>query len=547
MADVAKAGEGLLSGSMKKRFNVTGLCMPDRHYMADISERLEEIKIYVDNGDYFTINRARQYGKTTTLNALKRRLEDEYTVFMISFEGIEEEVFADTGSFCIRLTGLLYDTLDFGEVSGVPEDIREEMYQRSIGDSREMNFRVLTSLLLRICQRADRPVVLMIDEVDQAGNYQVFATFLGVLRDMYLKRDTRPAFQSVILAGVYDIKNLKEKIRPDKEGISDSPWNIAADFEVDMSLSVKGISSMLDMYEKDYHTGMSVQKIAQMIYDYTSGYPFLVSRICKIADEVITGNEEFADESLVWTKDGIQSAIRRLLVERNTLFESLMGKVDSSPELERMLYSLLFVGKDVPYNADHQAITVASMFGFVKNVDGNVAIANRIFEMRLYNRFLSVEELRESDIYKASVHEKNQFVIGGHLNMRLILEKFTEHFAELYRDSEEKFIEESGRKLFLLYLRPIINGTGNYYIESRTRSMGRTDVIVDYRGERFITEMKIWRGKEYNSRGEKQMIGYLEDYHQKTGYMLSFCFNKKKNVGVKEIVIGDKKIIEAVI
>ncbi len=547
MADVAKAGEGLLSGSMKKRFNVTGLCMPDRHYMADISERLEEIKIYVDNGDYFTINRARQYGKTTTLNALKRRLEDEYTVFMISFEGIEEEVFADTGSFCIRLTGLLYDTLDFGEVSGVPEDIREEMYQRSIGDSREMNFRVLTSLLLRICQRADRPVVLMIDEVDQAGNYQVFATFLGVLRDMYLKRDTRPAFQSVILAGVYDIKNLKEKIRPDKEGISDSPWNIAADFEVDMSLSVKGIASMLDMYEKDQHTGMSVQKIAQMIYDYTSGYPFLVSRICKIADEVITGNEEFADKSLVWTKDGIQSAIRRLLVERNTLFESLMGKVDSSPELERMLYSLLFVGKDVPYNVDHQAITVASMFGFVKNIEGNVAIANRIFEMRLYNRFLSVEELRESDIYKASVHEKNQFVIGGHLNMRLILEKFTEHFAELYGDSEEKFIEESGRKLFLLYLRPIINGTGNYYIESRTRSMGRTDVIVDYRGERFITEMKIWRGKEYNSRGEKQMIGYLEDYHQKTGYMLSFCFNKKKDVGVKEIVIGDKKIIEAVI
>lgn len=547
MADVAKAGEGLLSGSMKKRFNVTGLCMPDRHYMADISERLEEIKIYVDNGDYFTINRARQYGKTTTLNALKRRLEDEYTVFMISFEGIEEEVFADTGSFCIRLTGLLYDTLDFGEVSGVPEDIREEMYQRSIGDSREMNFRVLTSLLLRICQRADRPVVLMIDEVDQAGNYQVFATFLGVLRDMYLKRDTRPAFQSVILAGVYDIKSLKEKIRPDKEGISDSPWNIAADFEVDMSLSVKGIASMLDMYEKDQHTGMSVQKIAQMIYDYTSGYPFLVSRICKIADEVITGNEEFADKSLVWTKDGIQSAIRRLLVERNTLFESLMGKVDSSPELERMLYSLLFVGKDVPYNVDHQAITVASMFGFVKNIEGNVAIANRIFEMRLYNRFLSVEELRESDIYKASVHEKNQFVIGGHLNMRLILEKFTEHFAELYGDSEEKFIEESGRKLFLLYLRPIINGTGNYYIESRTRSMGRTDVIVDYRGERFITEMKIWRGKEYNSRGEKQMIGYLEDYHQKTGYMLSFCFNKKKDVGVKEIVIGDKKIIEAVI
>ena len=110
------------------------------------------------------------------------------------------------------MAGLLHDTLEFGEVSGIPEDIREELYQRSVGDSQEMNFRILTNLLIRICRQAGKPVVLMVDEVDQAGNYQVFTTFLGVLRDMYLKRDTRPAFQSVILAGVYDIKNLKDKV-----------------------------------------------------------------------------------------------------------------------------------------------------------------------------------------------------------------------------------------------------------------------------------------------------------------------------------------------
>ncbi len=532
---------------MRKKFNVTGLCIPDRHYMADISKSLEEMKRYVDEGDYFTVNRARQYGKTTMLNALKRRIEDEYTVFLISFEGMEEEVFADTGSFCLRLVGLLYDTVEFKEVAGIPEDIREEMCRISSGNSGKMNFRLLTNLLLRICQRADRPVVLMIDEVDQSGNYQVFTTFLGVLRDMYLKRDTRPAFQSVILAGVYDIKNLKEKIRPQKEGASDSPWNIAAEFEVDMSLSAESIAYMLQMYEADHHTGMEVESIAQMIYDYTSGYPFLVSKICKIVDEAVVGNDRSLGKTNAWTAEGLQAAIRKLLAERNTLFESMSGKVDSFPELERMLYTLLFVGKDIPYNADDQAITTASMFGFVKNRDGNVVLANRIFEMRLYNRFLSVEEMRESEIYKASLCDKNQFVIGGRLNMRLVLEKFVRHFNDLYAGSEEKFIEESGRKLFLLYLRPIINGTGNYYIESRTRSMGRTDVIVDYRGERYITEMKIWREKEYNNRGEKQIVGYLEDYHQKTGYMLSFCFNKNKKTGVQEIVIGDKMVIEAIV
>ena len=201
-----------------------------------------------------------------------------------------------------------------------------------------------------------------------------------------------------------------------------------------------------------------------------------------------------------------------------------MGKVDSYPELERMLYTVLFVGKDIPFNTDNQAVMVASMFGFVKNMGGNVALANRIFEIRLYNRFLSVEEMRESDIYRASIYDKNQFMVGGYLNMRLVLEKFVGHFDELYGDCEEKFIEESARKLFLLYLRPIINGAGNYYIE-----------------------IKIWRGKEYHERGEKQIVGYLEDYQLKTGYMLSFCFNKKKKPGVYDRVVGDKKVIEAVV
>ena len=49
-----------------KRFNVTGTCVGHKHYMADISAKLDEIEKLVDDEHYFTINRARQYGKTTT-------------------------------------------------------------------------------------------------------------------------------------------------------------------------------------------------------------------------------------------------------------------------------------------------------------------------------------------------------------------------------------------------------------------------------------------------------------------------------------------------
>ena len=59
---------------MGKIFNVSADCKPSLHYMVDITERLQKIKEFVDRGEYFTINRARQYGKTTTLRALKKYL-----------------------------------------------------------------------------------------------------------------------------------------------------------------------------------------------------------------------------------------------------------------------------------------------------------------------------------------------------------------------------------------------------------------------------------------------------------------------------------------
>lgn len=61
--------------------------------------------------------------------------------------------------------------------------------------------------------------------------------------------------------------------------------------------------------------------------------------------------------------------------------------------------------------------------------------------------------------------EKNSYIQDGKLDMELVLKKFVQHFTDIYGDNDEKFLETCGRKLFLLYLKPIINGTGNYYVE----------------------------------------------------------------------------------
>ena len=521
---------------MSKAFNVNGICYPNEHYMVNIDSKLAEIKQLVDEKKYFVINRARQYGKTTTLNMLVKYLADKYTVFFISFEGLGETAFESESAFCGTICELVYDTVIYEEVPTIDDTVRQIIID-SVKQNKAEDMLTLSNLISNICRNAEVPVVLMIDEVDQASNHKVFIDFLGMLRSKFLKRSTRPTFQSVILAGVYDIKNLKHRIREDNEHQMNSPWNIAADFSVDMSFTKEDIASMLNEYKKEHKCTMAVKRIAELIYEYTSVYPYLVSKICKLIDERCNQN---------WTMQGVLEAVKILLKEANTLFDDLRKKIIDYPELRDMLYAILFQGESYPYNPDNFVMDIGTMFGFIKEKDGQAVISNRIFETRLYNLFLS-EELTNSVIYQSGERDKNQFIKDGILNMELILEKFMIHFHDIYGENTEQFVEENGRRLFLLYLKPIINGTGNYYIEAQTRDQTRTDVIVDYLGKQYIIELKIWRGEEYNKRGEKQLAEYLEYYHLEKGYLLSFNFNKNKKTGLKEIEVDNRRIIEVVV
>ena len=98
-----------------KEFNITGTCFPKRHYMVDISGRVAQIKKMVDKGQYFCINRGRQYGKTTTLNALKGALANDYEVYSISFEGL------DIASYETD-TSLAYAMLELMEMEAMKND-----------------------------------------------------------------------------------------------------------------------------------------------------------------------------------------------------------------------------------------------------------------------------------------------------------------------------------------------------------------------------------------------------------------------------------------
>lgn len=84
---------------MAKVFNVTADCKPNMHYMVKLDTRVAAIRKMVDDGAYFTINRARQYGKTTTLRALGRYLQSDYYVVAMDFQTFGADEFVDENVF----------------------------------------------------------------------------------------------------------------------------------------------------------------------------------------------------------------------------------------------------------------------------------------------------------------------------------------------------------------------------------------------------------------------------------------------------------------
>ena len=429
---------------MKRRFNITGFCSPERHYMVRLDDRLKQIKEnFVDYGSYFVINRGRQYGKTTTLRALKKYLADDYIVLSLDFQQIGTGDFADETTFSSAFAEVLLMAFQFGQ----EDNGRLAEMLKGFIEKKGSGLKDLFACLSNLCKNSPRPIVLMIDEVDSASNNQVFIDFLAQLRAYYLNRDETPIFHSVILAGVYDIKNLKLKLRSDSEHQYNSPWNtrraneengclhtfdeclrdqmvlapfdIAAKFNIDMSFSVEQIASMLEEYEEDNHTGMDIKAVAEEIHHYTSGYPVLVSSICKLLDEELPGDTWLQTPADVWSGRGVTEAVQRILIEQTPLFESMVRQLNEYPEMKQMVYEVLFQGKRVSYNPDLKAVSLAAMFGYIKNVAGSIQVANRIFEMRLYNLFLSEEELTNA-LYDKAQGNQFQFVSRGRLDMDLV-------------------------------------------------------------------------------------------------------------------------------
>ena len=501
---------------MVKEFNITGTCRPAKHYMADVSKKFEETLAFVEKGKYFIINRPRQYGKTTTFHAIMDVLKksEDYLAFSISFGGIGDAIFDNETVFSKGFVKVLSTYAGY-QIPYLADWLREAIQRVHDLDS-------LSEVITQLVSKTDKKVVLLIDEVDKSSNNQLFVSFLAMLRDKYLEQDNAKTFHSIVLAGLHDVKTLKLKLRPDAEAKYNSPWNIATDFKVDMNLYPHEIKPMLDDYSAETGVTMDTKWVAERLFYYTSGYPFLVSKLCKtIAEELVPKKEE-----KTWTFEDIEQSVRLLMKEiNNTNFDSLIQSLENNKALYDLVYRIIMEGDIVIFNPDEPLILQGIMHGIFKD-NGQIKMHNRIYEERLYN-YMTAKTIVAMQSHLDYAHH---FALENDgLDLPAALSKFQQFMKEEFNEKDKTFLERQGRLVFLSFLAPILNGKGYAFKEVQVSEEKRLDIVTTYGPHKYIIELKRWYGEESHQRGLNQLTDYLDIHSVNVGYLVIFEYNKVKS------------------
>lgn len=159
-------------------------------------------------------------------------MQDDYIVIHLSFEAADEW-FESLYTLAQGLSRKIERVLR--RQGGSDEELR--IWEHPI--SKEFPFDDFGNKISDFCEKSDKKIVLMIDEVDKSSDNQIFVSFLGLLRSKYLEQlqGNESTFHSVISASKYN-----------------SPWNIAAEFDLNLNFSADDIQTMLKEYEEDYKT-----------------------------------------------------------------------------------------------------------------------------------------------------------------------------------------------------------------------------------------------------------------------------------------------------
>jgi len=488
---------------MERYFNTTGFCRPDWHYMVDPNmEIINEINRLIQNNQYFIIHAPRQSGKTTLLHSITKQINSEGRYIAVTFSmenaGTRQMPLKEAMFLTIKSLAALAES--FLPADELPPPVAS--YKKDAG--------LLFDYLKDWSQQQTKPIVLFIDEIDSIFDDKMVATLRQLRNGFQLRPSAFPA--SVALVGLRDIREYKNKVKEiDGEMGSGSPFNIKAESFFLKNFTKEQIAQLFQQYTDE--TGQQFSEaVIELIYVYTGGQPWLVNAI---ANE-ITVKILKQDSQKEITTEIVDTAKENLIQRRDTHLDSLMDKL-KDPRIMNIVQSIIS-GNNVKEESYNDDLQYAIDLGIVIESTEGIKISNKIYSEiipRVLNKIFQDGMI--------PVLSPEWFLKYGKLDMNLLLKEF----QQFYRENAESWIDrfsykECGQQLLLMaFLQRIINGGGKINREMAL-GRGRTDLLIEFSGDKFVLELKI---KNQNYTQEKSLIQlsrYLDTVGLNSGYLIAF-------------------------
>jgi hypothetical protein len=509
-----------------KIFNTAGPVNRPFHYKIDPLHRwdLDDILRHIKLERYFILHAPRQTGKTSSLLALQEYLNNsgEYFALYANFEVGQ----AARNNALEGIRGIIREIKN-----RLPKDA--PCYKKTLEVFNNLSVltefsSILNELIQTISEYSDKPVVLLVDEIDAL----VGDTLITVLRQLRAGYDKRPAEfpASIILCGVRDIKDYRIQTSGQDIIAGGSAFNIKTE-----SLRLGNFSKedVINLYSQ--HTEDTGQKFTEecfdLVMDYTDGQPWLVNAL---ANEVTYKMEENRDRSVAITPKMLEIAKERLILSRQTHLDQLADKLEE--ERVKKVILPLITGDDIEHSKDDADYCMD--LGLIKRVKAGLEISNGIYKEVIPRELTEVGQDMFLSKYRPVWINKDGSIDVKHL-ITLFKEFWNENSA-IWASHIAGYQEAAPHLVTQAFLQRVANGNG-FVNREYGLGKGRTDIMLKWQYEKdgqtfyqkIVMELKVINQKQSYEKLKQQALEQTAKYAKTCGtkeaHILIFDRHKSQN------------------
>ncbi|MCX4245046.1 ATP-binding protein [Paraliomyxa miuraensis] len=492
---------------MRPRFNTSGPCIPDEHYMLPPQRRLHHVLELIEDHRYFTLHAGRQTGKTTSARWLVEHLNRGGLFHALWVDVQDARELSDP----VRAFELVLDDLDRAVRRDLPDLAAPTGPARELHPPRSAIRRYLEDL----AARAPRPLVVLLDEVDGLVG-EAMVSLLTQLRQGYIDRDRVPFPASVALVGMRQVRDyvLRQEDRHVLAWLgTTSPFNITAEAATLGPFAEAEVGELCDQ-----HTSATGQRFAPAaiarIYDLGQGHPWLTNAL---ADQIV--RRDVKDRAVEVTAEHVDAAKETIILERRTHIDSLVARLREE-RVRRIVAPMLAGDRTTEDVLDDDFAYVAGL-GLVRRREGRWVMANPIYQEVVPRALTYVQQGQIANEPAWYVRP------DGSLDVPKLMADWQDFWREDGHLAANAFgYREAGPHLMLMaFLQRIVNGGGTI-VREYGLGRGALDLLIEWRGQRHAIEVKLRRGPTTEDRALEQVARYLDRLGLSDGWLVMFDLRK---------------------